>query len=141
MKNDNTSVDIDFAEAAVPHYARRGIVTMFMIMLGFTFFSASMWVGKELADGLDFGGFIISMIIGGLILSLYTGLLGYVGAETGMSLDLLARKAALELARMLGLTVTVTVGLHIDDASAEAIAMLEANFQELLRQICLWAAA
>ena len=36
---------------------------------------------------------IISMIIGGLILSLYTGLLGYVGAETGMSLDLLARKA------------------------------------------------
>lgn len=66
---------------------------MFMIMLGFTFFSASMWVGKELADGLDFGGFIISMIIGGLILSLYTGLLGYVGAETGMSLDLLARKA------------------------------------------------
>ena len=93
MKNDNTSVDIDFAEAAVPHYARRGIVTMFMIMLGFTFFSASMWVGKELADGLDFGGFIISMIIGGLILSLYTGLLGYVGAETGLSLDLLARKA------------------------------------------------
>ena len=56
------------------------------------FFSASMWVGKELADGLDFSGFIISMIIGGLILSLYTGLLGYVGAETGMSLDLLARK-------------------------------------------------
>ena len=141
MKNDNTSVDIDFAEAAVPHYARRGIVTMFMIMLGFTFFSASMWVGKELADGLDFGGFIISMIIGGLILSLYTGLLGYVGAETGMSLDLLARKAALELASMLGHTVTVTVGLHIDDASAEAIVMLEANFQKLLRQICLWAAA
>ena len=55
--------------------------------------------------------------------------------------DLLARKAALELARMLGYTVTVTVGLHIDDASAEAIAMLESNFQELLRQICLWAAA
>ena len=60
---------------------------------------------------------------------------------TGHKEDLLARKAALELARMLGHTVTVTVGLHIDDASAEEIAMLEANFQELLRQICLWAAA
>ena len=47
---------------------------------------------------------------------------------TGHKEDLLARKAALELARMLGHTVTVTVGLHIDDASAEAIAMLEANF-------------
>lgn len=53
---------------------------------------------------------------------------------TGHKEDLLARKAALELARMLGHTVTVTVGLHIDDASAEAIAMLEANFQELLRR-------
>ena len=60
---------------------------------------------------------------------------------TGHKEDLLARKAALELASMLGHTVTVTVGLHIDDASAEAIVMLEANFQKLLRQICLWAAA
>ena len=41
MKKEQTTVDIDFAEAAVPQYARRGIVTMFMIMLGFTFFSAS----------------------------------------------------------------------------------------------------
>ena len=40
MKKEQTTVDIDFAEAAVPQYARRGIVTMFMIMLGFTFFSA-----------------------------------------------------------------------------------------------------
>lgn len=66
MKKEQATVDIDFAEAAVPQYARRGIVTMFMIMLGFTFFSASMWVGQELADGLDFGGFLVSLIIGGL---------------------------------------------------------------------------
>ena len=93
MKNEKTVVDIDYAEVIVPKSARRGIVTMFMIMLGFTFFSASMWVGQQLADGLDFQGFVVSMIVGGVILSLYTGLLGYVGAETGMSLDLLARKA------------------------------------------------
>ena len=66
---------------------------MFMIMLGFTFFSASMWVGQQLADGLDFGGFVASQLLGGCILGLYTGLLGYIGAKTGMSLDLLARKS------------------------------------------------
>ena len=66
---------------------------MFMIMLGFTFFSASMWVGQQLADGLDLTGFIGALIVGGAILALYTGLLGYVGAKTGLSLDLLARKA------------------------------------------------
>ena len=38
MKNEKTVVDIDYAEAIVPKSARRGIVTMFMIMLGFTFF-------------------------------------------------------------------------------------------------------
>ena len=93
MKEKKTTVDIDFAEAKVPKTERRSFLTMFMIMLGFTFFSASMWVGQELADGLDFAGFIKSIILGGIILGAYTGLLGYVGAESGMSLDLLSRKA------------------------------------------------
>ncbi len=86
-------VDIDYAECAVPQENRRGIVTMFMIMLGFTFFSASMWVGQQLADGLDFWGFIGSIILGGIILGAYTGLLGYVGGKTGLSMDLLAQRA------------------------------------------------
>ncbi|MBQ0004780.1 MAG: cytosine permease [Clostridiales bacterium] len=92
-KVNNKPVDIDYASSAVPAESRRGLITMFMIMLGFTFFSASMWVGKELADGLDFTGFVQSLILGGVILGLYTGLLGYVGAESGMSLDLLAIKS------------------------------------------------
>lgn len=66
---------------------------MFMIMLGFTFFSASMWVGQEMAKGLDFYGFLGSLFLGGAILAVYTGLLGYVGAKTGMSLDLMSRRA------------------------------------------------
>lgn len=93
MKDKQNKVDIDYAESAVPKQSRRGLLTMFMIMLGFTFFSASMWVGQELADGLTLGGFIKSLLFGGAILGLYTGLLGYVGADSGLSLDLLARKA------------------------------------------------
>lgn len=92
-KGNAGTTDIDYAECAVPKESRRSLLTMFMIMLGFTFFSASMWVGQELADGLDFGGFIGALILGGVILGLYTGLLGYVGAKTGLSLDLLARRA------------------------------------------------
>ena len=85
-------VDIDYADRAVPDEGKKGFVTMFMIMLGFTFFSASMWAGQQLAAGLDFWGFLQSLIFGGVILGLYTGLLGYVGAKTGMSMDLLAIK-------------------------------------------------
>ena len=89
----NTTVDIDYADQAVPKEGRKGFLTMFMIMLGFTFFSASMWVGQQMAAGLDFWGFIKSLLLGGAILGVYTGLLGYVGAKTGLSMDLLAKRA------------------------------------------------
>ncbi|MCI5648388.1 MAG: cytosine permease [Fusicatenibacter sp.] len=91
MEKENK--DVDFADRAVPTANRKSITTMFMIMLGFTFFSASMWVGQELADGLDFWGFLGALILGGIILGVYTGLLGYVGAKTGLSLDLLSQRA------------------------------------------------
>lgn len=71
MKKENTTekvTDIDYAQCAVPAEGRKGFLTMFMIMLGFTFFSASMWVGQQLAEGLDFYGFIKSLILGGMIL-------------------------------------------------------------------------
>ncbi len=93
MKNEKPKKDVDFAECAVPAESRKGMLTMFMIMLGFTFFSASMWVGQELAEGLDFWGFLESLLLGGAILGVYTGLLGYVGAKTGLSLDLLSQRA------------------------------------------------
>ena len=92
MKTKQTT-DIDYSSSAVPKSERRGLTTMFMIMLGFTFFSASMWVGQQLAEGLDLGGFIKALLLGGAILGLYTGLLGYIGAESGLSLDLLSCKA------------------------------------------------
>ncbi len=93
MKNEKQKKDVDFADRAVPAESRKGMLTMFMIMLGFTFFSASMWVGQELAEGLDFWGFLESLLLGGVILGVYTGLLGYVGAKTGLSLDLLSQRA------------------------------------------------
>ena len=85
--------DFDFSNSSVPASSRRGTLTMFMIMLGFTFFSASMWVGQNLAAGLDFKGFIGALILGGVILGAYTGSLGYIGAESGLSLDLLAQRS------------------------------------------------
>ena len=83
--------DHDYSLQPVPQFARRRLLTMFMIMLGFTFFSASMWTGQTLGDSLDLSGFIGSLILGGIILAIYTGSLAYVGAKTGLSLDLLAQ--------------------------------------------------
>lgn len=86
-------VDADYSNERVPVGARKGFWPMFFIMLGFTFFSASMWTGVDLANGLNLRGFVAVILLGGAILAAYTGALGYIGAKTGLSFDLLARRA------------------------------------------------
>lgn len=53
MKKENTTekvTDIDYAQCAVPAEGRKGFLTMFMIMLGFTFFLGK-YVGRTAACG------------------------------------------------------------------------------------------
>ena len=85
--------DVDYTDRAVDRAGRKSNLSMFMVMLGFTFFSASMWVGQQLAAGLDWWDFVWALLIGGLILAAYTGSLGFIGAESGLSLDMLARRS------------------------------------------------
>lgn len=86
-------IDVDYTFERVPDTGRKGFWAMFVIMLGFTFFSASMWTGVTLADGLDLTGFMLAVLLGGIFLAVYTGFLGYVGAKTGLSFDLLSQRA------------------------------------------------
>ncbi len=88
----NAAVDADFSLEAVPESARKGFRSLFFVMLGFTFFSASMSVGAKLGNGLNLSGFIWACLIGGLILCIYCGFLAYIGADTGMTMDLLCRR-------------------------------------------------
>ena len=85
--------DVDYTDRAVDRAGRKSNLSMFMVMLGFTFFSASMWVGQQLAAGLNWWDFIWALLLGGLILAAYTGALGFIGAESGLSLDMLARRS------------------------------------------------
>ncbi len=94
MKNNMPHhVDTDYSLERVPLTARKGFWSMFVIMLGFTFFSASMSVGAKIGNGLDFHDFLMAVVIGGAILGAYTGTLAYIGSSTGLSLDLLAHRS------------------------------------------------
>ena len=93
MGTSKSRVDYDYTAGKVAQTGRKSNLSMFMVMLGFTFFSASMWVGQQLAAGLDFWGFVWALLLGGLILGAYTGALGYIGAESGLTLDMLARRS------------------------------------------------
>lgn len=81
----------DFEHGSVTAAERRGFWSMFVIMMGFTFFSASMWVGVKLANGLTFGQFVWAVMAGNVILSLYCSLLAWQAAKTGLSVHLLSR--------------------------------------------------
>ncbi|TYS63873.1 cytosine permease [Bacillus infantis] len=86
-------VDLDFSLSAVPQKNRSGFWRMLVVMLGLTFFSASMWSGGTLGSGLTFMQFIGIVLAGNLILGAYTGALAYIAAKTGLSTHLLTRYA------------------------------------------------
>ncbi|AVB75623.1 cytosine permease [Methanococcus maripaludis] len=83
--------DQDYALETVPSESKKGFLPMFAIMLGFTFFSASMWAGGTIGTGLKFQTFLLIVLMGNLLLGLYTGALAYIGSSTGLSTHLLAR--------------------------------------------------
>lgn len=83
--------DNNYSLGPVPLSARKGALSLTMVMLGLTFFSASMWTGGTLGTGLSYHDFFLAVAIGNLILGIYTSFLGYIGASTGLSTHLLAR--------------------------------------------------
>lgn len=82
--------DKEFADSRVLD-ASQNFWQVLVVMVGFTFFTPSMLAGGTLGLGLTLRQFIIAIVIGNLVLSLYTAALAHVGQKTGLSLDLLAR--------------------------------------------------
>ena len=91
MEQKTKNHDSDYALEHVHKKDKKGFFSMFVVMLGFTFFSASMLTGGNLGTGLPLKDFFIAVFIGNLILACYTGALAYIGADTGLSMHLLAR--------------------------------------------------
>lgn len=83
--------DHDFSLGVVAQSHKKGFLAMLVVMLGFTFFSASMLSGGTLGTSMDLKNFFIAVVIGNIILCVYTGLLAYIAGDTGLSTHLLAR--------------------------------------------------
>lgn len=83
----------DFAHSTVPETARKGFLPILVVMVGFTFFSASMWSGGALGKGLSFSQFLQTVMLGNLLLGIYTAGLAYIGSKTGLSTHLLTQYA------------------------------------------------
>lgn len=81
----------NFSLKPVPASERKGVIALTFVMLGLTFFSASMWTGGTLGTSLTYDDFFLAVLIGNLMLGVYTSFLGYIGAKTGLTTHILAR--------------------------------------------------
>lgn len=63
-----------------------------MIMFGFTFFSGSMLIGQTLSNGLNLIDFILCIFIGGIILGIFGGTLGFISSKTNDDMKSLSIK-------------------------------------------------
>lgn len=118
MSSEVQKYDKDYSLGAVPKSEKRGFWSMFAVMLGFTFFSASMIAGGKLGTGLTVTDFLLAVLGGNLILGVYTGLLGYIASATGLSTHLLARysfgeKGSYLASLMLGVTQVGWFGVGV----------------------------
>lgn len=96
--NDADSVkkkpaDHDYSFEPVPTSARKGFLAVMVVMLGFTFNSTGMAVGAKIGVMANLDYFVCAMLLGGLFLAGFTGLLAYIGTKTGMSFDQLAQRS------------------------------------------------
>ena len=91
VKENTKGHDNEYELSHVDKKDKKGFLSMFFVMLGFTFFSGSMLTGGNLGTALSLKEFFIAVLIGNLILACYTGTLAYIGADSGLSMHLLAR--------------------------------------------------
>lgn len=87
------NVDTEHSLSAVDEKSRQGFWSLMVVLVGFTFFSPSMTAGGNLGLGLTLKDFFIAMILGNAFLGAYTALLAHIGQNTGLTMDLLARRS------------------------------------------------
>ncbi|WP_420134479.1 cytosine permease, partial [Rhodopseudomonas sp.] len=80
----------EYEHAPVPTAARRSAFSVTMVWIGFPMIITGAMTGSILVLGMGFSRALIAMILGNLIMLGYVGLLGHLGARTGMNFGLIA---------------------------------------------------
>ena len=81
----------DYPLSEVPNAARKGLLSTSVVLLGFTFFTATMWAGGSLGKAFSFGELMGIILIGNLLLGAYAATLAYIAAKSGLNSVLMGR--------------------------------------------------
>lgn len=82
----------DYPLTVVPVEARRSLLSMAFMLLGFTLYSGTFFAGGLVGPAFRFFPDLVGLLIlGNLILGAYAAALGYIASKTGLSTVLMAR--------------------------------------------------
>lgn len=86
-------VDPDYPIDPVPRHARKGLFSLSIVLLGFTFFTPTMFVGAQVGAAFSLTQFVGVMLLGSAVLGLYVAVLGYIGSRTRLTTVMMCRYA------------------------------------------------
>jgi len=82
----------DFPLSEVPLSSRKGFWSLSVVLLGFTFFSSTMWAGGSIGLGLKFfPDLIFVTLAGNILLGIYAAILGNIAYKSGLNTVLMSR--------------------------------------------------
>lgn len=82
----------DFPLTSVPPTARKSLLSLAPILIGFTLYSGTLFAGGIVGPSFRFWPDLVGLIlISNLILGIYASLLGFIAAKTGLTTVLMAR--------------------------------------------------
>jgi len=85
--------DNDYPLSEVPDDARKPYVSLALLLLGFTFFTATMFAGGQLGAAFAFEELLALILVGNLLLGVYAAVIAWIAARSGLSTALMARFA------------------------------------------------
>lgn len=83
----------DYAVTRVPIENRRSLFSIATVLIGFCISMAGLYTGASMRVGMSIGAAIGAAVVGNLILTIYSGLIGVIGAREGMSTSVILRRA------------------------------------------------
>ena len=86
---ENTASDYPLQE--VPADKRKGLMSTAIVLLGFTFFTATMFAGGKIGTAFSFADMLVAVVIGNLLLGVYASALAYIASKSGLNAVLMGR--------------------------------------------------
>ncbi|MBE7383909.1 MAG: cytosine permease [Leptolyngbya sp. SIO1E4] len=82
----------DYPLSPVPETARKSLISLAPILIGFTLYSGTLFAGGLVGPSFQFWPNLVGLIVvGNLVLGLYAAILGFIAAKTGLTTVLMAR--------------------------------------------------